>query len=295
MFRIRLAAIAILIAGAVLGFLVVQSETQKDAMLPPVQFGLDLEGGTHLVYEADTSEIARSETEQAMNALRNVIEQRVNAFGVSEPLVQTETAGFGENQKHRLIVELPGVKDVAAAKDAIGKTPVLEFKLVKEDEQAPQKIATSSATVQTQEGTTTVPVQNTGALEDTDLTGRFLTDAQLQFGGQQGFSNEPVVLVEFNQEGTSMFADITGNNVGRQLAIYLDGRLLSAPVLQEEIPSGQAQISGNFTAEEARELVRNLDLGALPVPITLVTEQTIGAALGEETKEEVSMPASLAL
>lgn len=274
MTKTRIAAGIILIFGALLGFFVFQSEVKEDGSLPPIKYGLDLAGGTHLVYQADVSQLERSEISPAMEALRNVIERRVNAFGVSEPLVQVEEGGFGGETKYRLIVELPGVKDVEEAKAAIGETPVLEFKLLKE-----------GATLPPPGATTTVGTSTDERFEDTGLTGRYLQDAQMQFGQGQGLSNEPIVLVEFNAEGAELFAEITRNNVGRNLAIFLDGEMISAPVLREEITGGTAQISGNFSPEEAKRLERDLDLGALPVPIELVTQQTIGSTLGEETKD----------
>jgi protein-export membrane protein SecD len=158
----------------------------------------------------------------------------------------------------------------------IGQTPLLEFKLVKKGYE--DKLTTTIATT-----TGSVIVPNPEAFEDTGLTGKYLSHASLQFGNGSGSIglSQPVVRVDFNSEGAKLFGDITGDNVGRVIAIFLDGQVVSAPVVNEKIGDGTAIISGNFTAESARELVRSLNLGALPVPINLVSTQTIGATLGD--------------
>ena len=239
--------------------------TQRNPESASFKFGLDLVGGSHLVYEADTSALNPSEVDEAMSALRDVIERRTNLFGVSEPLVQVEKASvLSESDKtERLIVELPGVTDLEQAVSIIGATPQLEFKLVGDP------VGTS----------TEITYLETG------LTGRYLKRAHLEFAGssgQVGAVNEPLVLVDFNDEGKQMFADITSENVGRQIAIFLDGELISSPVVREAITQGTAVISGNFTAPEAKELVRNLNIGALPVPIELASTQSVGATLGAQ-------------
>lgn len=267
MLKIRLIALVLLIAGAGAGYFIFSSE-QSDSSKFPFKFGLDLAGGTHLVYRADTSGVPAGEVADSMSALRDVIERRVNLFGVSEPIVQTEKSGvFSGVKENRLIVELPGVTDTEEAVALIGKTPELEFKLIS-----------------TQQG----EVDSEGNLDvnvvyiETGLTGRLVERATLQFGSQSGLSNEPVVLLDFNSEGKELFAKITRENVGTQLAIFLDGSLRSSPVINEEIPDGSAIISGSFTPDEARELVKDLNFGALPLPIELLSTQTIGSSLGEE-------------
>ena len=235
------------------------------------KYGLDLSSGTHLVYRADVSAITDTDAKGAMGALRDVIERRVNVFGVSEPIVQVERGGFGGEKEERLIVELPGITDVDEAVALIGKTPLLEFKL-----------ATQSSTEFVDDGNgNMIPDVS---FVDTGLTGRYLKRAQLSFSGAQGGVgiSEPIVLIEFNKEGAELFADITKNNVGNVLAIFLDGEAISVPVIQSEITDGSAQISGDFEAEEARTLVRDLNLGALPVPIELISTQSIGASLGHD-------------
>ncbi len=231
------------------------------------KLGLDLSGGTQLVYNADTSKVPAAQVSDSMSALQGVIERRVNAFGVGEPVVQTEQAGALGTGGQRLIVELPGVTDVNQAIAMIGQTPTLDFQLVKAGSEASTTNADGSV--------------NMAAFEDTGLTGKYISSAALQFGnGSSALQTQPTVLVNFNAEGTKLFAQITDQNVGREMAIFLDGSLLSAPVIQEKIDNGSAVISGNFTAQSAKDLATSLNLGALPVPITLASTESIGATLG---------------
>jgi protein-export membrane protein SecD len=182
-----------------------------------------------------------------METLKDVIEARVNAFGVSEPIVQTE----GQD---KLIVELPGINDTQKAIDLIGKTPVLEFALVEE-------VGTSTKLI------------------PTGLTGKYIKTARVEYDGR---TNKPQIGIVFTDDGAKMFADITKNNIGKSLAILLDGSVISAPTIQSEILGGQAQITGTFSIQEANDLVRGLKYGALPVAIELIGTQTIGASLGVE-------------
>lgn len=229
----------------------------------PFRYGLDLVGGTELVYRADTSQVEN--VEEAMETLKEVIERRVNIFGVSEPLIQTESAGLiSGNAEERLIVELPGVRDLDRAIALIGQTPILEFRLARTD-------------------MTEVAATNTEATIDdlfqpAELTGRYLARARVEFNPT---TQAPLVSLEFNEEGKEIFATMTREHKGEILAIVLDGSIISAPVIQDEIKDGKAQITGGFSPEEAKELVRNLNYGALPVPIELTTSQTVGATLGE--------------
>jgi len=269
MFAIRYWSVVILIAAAAVAFFVVHTTGAGGRF--DFKLGLDLSGGTHLVYNTDTTGIDAANVSDALESLREVVERRVNAFGVGEPLVQTEQGGALGGGNYRLVVELPGITNVEEAVRLIGETPVLEFKLVNRDVDAAVYDAASST--------------NTAVFTDTGLTGSYLERASLQFGnGQQGaLASAPLIQVDFNTEGAKLFSDITTANVGRQLAIFLDGKLLSAPTIQTAITDGIAIISGSsFTAETAREMVRNLNLGALPVPIELASTETIGATLGDE-------------
>jgi protein-export membrane protein SecD len=228
------------------------------------KLGLDLAGGAHLVYEADTTNVESGDVSGAMNALREVIERRVNLFGVAEPIVQVEKGGALAGGADRLIVELPGVTDVDEAIKQIGETPLLEFRLANSFLEAPNGgVDKSQADV---------------LFTPTGLTGRYLDSAQVIFKPN---TREPSILLKFNSVGSDLFANITKNNVGRVLAIFLDGQPISTPVIQEEIRGGSAEITGRFTLSEAKKLVRDLNYGALPVPIKLISKETIGPSLGE--------------
>ena len=254
-------SLLLLVAFVLLGYFLVLE--QRPGAKHPFRFGLDLVGGTELVYKADTSKV--SNIGDAMDSLKQVIERRVNVFGVSEPLVQVENAGIvSGNKDERLLVELPGVTDLNKAIELIGKTPILEFRLAKPDA---DKIAS-----------TTPKASLDDLFMPTSLTGQYLSKATVEFDQS---SQAPLVGLEFNPEGTALFAKITKENKGHILAIVLDGKILSAPNIQDEISNGKAQINGRFTPDEVKELVRNLNYGALPVPITLASSQTIGASLGE--------------
>jgi len=269
---------------AVIGFLgnfVYTNATQEGAE-HPFKLGLDLAGGSHLVYEADISKVDPIEVPELMSVLRDVVERRINIFGVSEPVVYVESSSIvAEEQHERLVIELPGVTDVSEAVAEIGRTPLLEFKLVditKMQEQDALLMATN-----TDPDTLAASIAAIGdPYIDTGLTGRYLESAQLEFAGGQsgGLANEPVVSIRFTPEGGELFANITRDNVGQQLAIFLDGEVLSAPRINESIVGGTAIISGGFNPEEARALAQNLSFGALPLPISLVSTQTIDATLG---------------
>ncbi len=257
----RIGALLLLVAGAGVGYFVYATQAPDSDY--PFKYGLDLAGGTHLVYRADTSALASADVSSAMASLRDVIERRVNVFGVSEPLVQVEQGGLGSDGAERLIVELPGVTNIEDALAAIGKTPTLDFRL-----RLP--VGTSSATY--------VP---------TNLTGQYISRAEVVFGGA-GIT-KPAISLTMTTEGAARFKKITEENIGKQLAIFLDNQPISEPVIQSAIPDGKAEISGSFTAAEARELARNLNFGALPVPITLLSTQSVGASLGAHALEASTM------
>ncbi|MGC9599191.1 MAG: protein translocase subunit SecD [Minisyncoccia bacterium] len=221
----------------------------------PWHLGLDLVGGSHLVYQIDLSKVAATDQDSVVQGLRDVIEKRVNLFGVSEPQVYTAQTG---NQA-QLIVDLAGVKNVSDAISQIGQTPLLDFREVEGS------------------GTSTQYVY-------TNLTGEYVTGAQLNFNQTTG---APEVQVTFNTEGTQIFAKITAANVGKPLAIFLDNNLIEAPVVQEAIPNGKAVISGNFTVDSARTLVERFNAGALPAPITLINQQTVSPTLGADSLRKV--------
>ena len=273
MIKVRLFALIALIVGALIGWFVWSTEQAGDTSFP-FKFGLDLSGGAQLVYQADVSRIDPLNVEQSMEALRDTIERRVNLFGVAEPLVQTERASsIAGDGGYRLVVELPGVSDTQAAINALGNTPVLEFRMQKVNS-APDAVSTDNSIDTLFEGAT--------------ITGEHLERATLQFGQtQQGsLANEPFVVLTFNEEGAELFKAMTAQNVGRIFGIFLDGVPISTPVIREVIPGGEAVISGGFTPTQARELVQNLNFGALPVPIELVSSTTVGASLGADTLQK---------
>ncbi len=340
--------------------------------------GLDLQGGTQLIYQTDTSQIPNDQKEESIEGSRDVIERRVNYFGVSEPLVQTIKSG----QEWRLLIELPGVKDVHAAINMIGETPILEFKEegppqeITEEEKQQIKEYNDQALIRAQEilqqalnpemdfavlaqdysedpgskneggdvgwfikgimvpefekavfedlkvGEITTSLVKTDfgyhiikktdeRIEDdevkevrashilvgirseemfqginwqyTGLTGKQLKSAFVSFTSQ---TNEPEVSLEFNEEGASLFAEITEKNIGKPVAIFLDNVPLSIPLVREKIPSGRAVITGTFNLKEAKELAQRLSAGALPVPIKLISQQNIGPSLGRVSMEK---------
>ncbi|HWQ60413.1 MAG TPA: protein translocase subunit SecD [Candidatus Fimivivens sp.] len=333
-----------------------------------VNLGLDLQGGIHLEYAADTSQVPAGKKTEALQAVLSVVERRVNAFGVGESVIQLSKSG----SEDRIIVELPGVNDVEQAKKMLQETPFLEFR--ESDDSLPAQIAKANDTAKQQaqdvlaraqkgedfaslakqysqdsgskdqggdlgfakKGTfvqafddvlfkddfkvgTVYPelvesqygwhiirkIESRGegdALEvlsahilfpktsldslpssvrykTTGLSGKNLKNASVDYQGQ-GFGM-PQVALQFDVEGAKLFADLTKRNVGKQVAIFLDGEIVSAPTVQNEIPDGRAVITGNFTLDEVKNLVQRLNEGALPVPITLVGQQTIDASLGE--------------
>ena len=337
---------------------------------PQINLGLDLQGGIHLEYAVDTSKVESEKKNDALESSLAVIERRVNAFGVGEPLVQLAKSG----NEDRIIVELPGVKDVEQAKKMLKETPTLEFKkeagpevaqmfdqsnekakvdaeqmlekakngdnfenLAREFSQDPgskdkggdldfakkgqfvpefDDVIFSDdlkvgevwpELVESQFGwhiikkvdergegvdkevraehilfrKQTVDMYPDLAWTATGLTGKNLQDARVEYR-DQGLS-DPEVALRFDDEGSRMFADLTKESLGKRIAILIDGQIVSAPVVQIEITNGQAVITGNFTQKEAKDLVSRLNEGALPVPITLVGQQSISASLGEES------------
>jgi protein-export membrane protein SecD len=338
--------------------------------LPKVNLGLDLQGGIHLEYAADVSQLEEAKKQEALEAAEAVIERRVNAFGVGEPLVQLAQSGA----EHRIIVELPGVKDIEQAKAMIKETPFLEFRkeagseveqmfeeankkareqailaldrakkgedfealarqlsedpgskekggdldfakkgtfvpefeavIFKEDFQKeevyPELVESDfgwhiiKKTDERGEGEEkevraahilfqkeSLYMRPDLRFQPTGLTGKHLKDAYVDYQSQ-GLAN-PQVALRFDDEGANLFEELTRENIGKSVAIMIDGEVISAPTVQSEIANGEAVITGNFTVNEAKDLVARLNEGALPVPITLVSQQSISASLGEES------------
>ncbi len=336
----------------------------------PFRLGLDLQGGSHLVYRANVSNLPADDVKDAVASARDVIDRRVNLFGVSEPVIQTSTVG----DEQRIIVELPGIKDVNEAIKQIGQTPLLEFKeqsnapapkatdaqkkevatyneaakvkatgllgralkgedfaklaqeysedpgsqtkggdldwfgegtmvkefsvaafslkkdqimpkliktafgyhIIKKTDEREKEIRASHILLKTKSEADVLPRQDQWAY--TGLTGKQLKKAAVIFSPNTG---DPEVQLEFDDEGKKLFGDITTRNVGKPVAIFLDGEPISTPTVQQAITSGSAVISGTFNIEEARQLATRLNAGALPVPIELISQTTVGPTLGK--------------
>ena len=227
--------------------------------------GLDLRGGTHLVLEADMSNISKNDRGTALESARNVIDRRVNFLGVTEPVVQSAKIG----DSYRVIVEMPGIKDVNTAISLLGQTAFLDFR---------EQGATPSGKEATLAARLFGPFT-----KETGLTGRDLKKSQVTFNPNSG---KPEVALEFTPEGGKLFAEITKRNVNQRVAIFLDNQIVSDPRVNEPILDGRAVITGDFTVDEAKKLSIQLNAGALPTPIKIVEERTIGATLGEESVQK---------
>lgn len=345
-----------------------------------IRLGLDLQGGTHLVYQADLSHVDPKQYSDSLEGVRDVIDRRINAFGIAEPIVQTSKTG----NDYKVIVDLAGIKDVTQAIDMIGETPTLDFrepknpdeaKLSDEQKQEVQKknaakleqakqvleqakqgedfaelakqysedtgtkdvggdlgfflkgrmvpefddvvfnpdfkvgqvwpelaksqygyhiikkvdekgdgdskeIKASHILFATENEEYDEQLLSADPFKPTGLTGKQLERADVVFDPNTG---EPQVSLTFNSEGRDLFRDITTRNLEKRVPIYLDGEPITMPVIRSVIPDGKAVISGNFTLDEAKKLQQRLNEGALPVPITLVQQQTVGASLGQES------------
>jgi preprotein translocase subunit SecD len=219
-----------------------------------LRYGLDLQGGLQVVLEADMANVEEGVREQALQSARAVLERRVDFLGVAEPTVQTSRVG----DSYRVIVELPGVTDPEEALLLIGQTAQLEFREQGEGGE--------------EEGVDFV---------SSGLAGQDLERAEVGFDPTSG---APQINLLFTTDGGRKFEEITERNVGKPLAIYLDEvPMTNPPIVQEKITGGEAVITGNFTLEEARRIVAQLNAGALPTPISVLERRQIGATLGEET------------
>lgn len=363
-------------------------KTSNTIVLPKIKenqfrLGLDLQGGSQLIYQADVSNISDADKDDLLDGVRDVIERRVNTFGVSEPVIQINKT---IDNDYRIIVELAGIKNVDDAIKEIGETPKLEFKEqdtenISIDEQSlslmnnynqglqtkmdeilqkinegndfAQLAIANNTPLKVSDDPNSPGTENNGDLgwinendpenynlvkdlsvgqissvfenenfikvlkledkrmgeesklqeykvreialikmtedylksmsenwKNTELTGKNLKRAVLQFNPND---NRPEVSLEFDEEGSQLFEQITERNVGRPVAIYLDDYPISVPNVNEKISGGKAVISGNFTIDEAKELVQRLKAGALPVPIELINQKTVGATLGHQS------------
>jgi protein-export membrane protein SecD len=220
----------------------------------PWKLGLDLVGGTAITYDIDLTSVERADVNAVVNGLKDVIERRIDLYGVSEPRVRVIEKG----ENRQLLVELAGINDIDAAVKEIGETPYLDFR---------------ENCVFTETSIECVP---------TELSGRHIKRASVA-SDQRGVV-VPVVSLEFTEEGGKLFEQITERNVGQQVAIFLDGEPISAPVVSEKIIGGSAQISGEgITLESARQLVERFNAGALSAPIRLANQRTVNATAAEDS------------
>lgn len=266
-FIILLAAFAAYVispAGSKISFKWAHINYEKDFT---THLGLDLKGGAYLEYQADLSTIPAAQQSAAMDAAQTSISNRLFNHGVQEPYVQVSGTS-------RIIVELPGVTNVDDAINYIGQTPFLEFRT-----QDPNPDSSQQATVDSSGNVTLNPYY--GWLT-TGLTGQDLKSASVQFDQ----SGNPQVLLQFNDAGTKLFSQLTTANIGKPIAIFLDGQLIDQPTVQNAITDGQAVITGQFTIDQAKSLVSNLNSGALPVPIKLISQQTVGPTLGASSVQK---------
>ena len=239
-----------------------------------IKLGLDLKGGMHLVLRVDMSNLTKEQKKEAPERALEKIRNRIDLFGVSEPSIHLQ----GENQ---IVVQLPGLTDREAALKLIGETALLEFKLVNTNMQEFSEALKGNIPEGYELRRVDKTQENVLLEKEAVLTGSTLVGANVGF--DQSSFGEPYVNIEFNSEGAKKFADITTNNVGGRLAIVLDDKVLSAPRINEPIPSGKGVISGRFSPDEAKGLAIKLKTGALPAPIIIEEERTIGPLLGRDS------------
>lgn len=242
-----------------------------------INLGLDLRGGMHIVLQVDTKGLTPEEAKDAPDRALEIIRNRIDQFGVLEPGIQRQG-------KDNIIVQLPGVTDRDRAIEIVGKTAHLEFKLVSDDTElikkalAGEEVPGYELKYVKHEKREEEPLL---VKKEAALTGDMLVDATTEFS-QQAF-NQPYVSLTFDNKGGAIFAALTGENVGKRLAIVLDGGVYSAPVIRERIPSGRAQITGNFSTEEANDMAIVLRAGALPAPVEVIEERIVGPTLGKDS------------
>lgn len=267
-------------------------EKMKDKIISRVlNLGLDLRGGVHLVLELDANKLEKGvDVQDAVDRAIEIIRNRVDQFGVAEPLITRQGDRW-------IVVQLPGIKDPERAKELIGKTALLEFRMVDTSpvlgeiiEKLRGKGAKPEEIGQYPEIMKMVPkgLQVFAGKEDRyymlksspELTGAYLVNAKVEMGGEYGY---PHVAFELNKDGGKIFAAVTEANVNKSLAIVLDGIVQSAPNIQSAIPDGKGVITGNFTMDEAKFLATVLRAGALPAPVKVIEERAVGPSLGEDS------------
>ncbi len=245
-----------------------------------INLGLDLQGGMHLILQVDTSELTKDAAKDAPQRALEIIRNRIDQFGVMEPTIQLQG-------NDRILIQLPGITDRDRAKSIIGKTAHLEFKLVADDPDLVKSAAEGKKIEGYEVKTMKTRDEKEEKLlikEDAVLTGDMLVNATTEFS-QQGFGL-PYVSLEFNDKGGDIFAEVTGTNTGKRLAIVLDGEVYTAPVIRERIPSGRAQITGNFSVQEAKDIALILRAGSLPAPVKIIEERSVGPSLGKDSVQK---------
>ncbi len=270
-------AIAVVSLWLILPPFTVRDKDGKIIQKGKINLGLDLQGGMHVVLRVDISKVPLDARKDAVDRAMEIIRNRIDQFGVGEMAIQRQG-------KEHIIVQLPGVTDRERALEIIGKTAHLEFKLVSDNVDDLKKALNNEPV----EGYEVRYLEEARAgrepllvSKEPALTGDLLVNAKTEFSSR-GFG-EPYVSLAFNAKGADIFAKVTAANVGRRLAIVLDGNVQSAPVIREAIPSGQAQITGNFSVEQANDLSVILRAGALPAPVIMEEERTVGPLLGADS------------
>lgn len=239
-----------------------------------VKLGLDLKGGMHLILKVDIDKVPQEVRHDATDRAIEIIRNRIDQFGVSEPLIQKQG-------KDHIVVQLPGITDRDRALQIIKQTAHLEFRLVSEEVEKLKAALEGNVPA----GYELKYLDNKPLLleKEPSLMGDSLVDARVEWSTMQ---INPFVSFSLNPPGARRFARITKNNIGKRLAIVLDGKLKSAPVIQSEIPAGRGQITGRFSEDECADLALVLRTGALPAPIQVEEERTVGAALGGDSIEK---------
>jgi SecD/SecF fusion protein len=245
-----------------------------------LNLGLDLQGGMHMVLQVDTAKLSPNEAKDAPARALEIIRNRIDQFGVLEPVIQLQG-------KDRILIQLPGITDRERAKEIIGRTAHLEFRLVSDNPELLKKGLTGEEVEGHELKEMKTRDDKTESLlieRNVVLTGDMLVDATTEFS-QQGFG-QPYVSLTLNDKGAALFADATSANIGRRLAVVLDGEAYTAPVIRERIPSGRAQITGNFSVQEAKDIALVLRAGALPAPVKILEERSVGPGLGKDSVEK---------
>lgn len=237
----------------------------------PLKKGLDIKGGLQIVLMADTKDIALVDRPQALESLKGVVGRRIDLFGVSESSIKTAVSG----KDYRLIVEIPGLTDTKQALDLIGQTAKMEFAL---PTYTPGKTATDAATL--------------SGFTPTDLTGADLQRATVTWESQDG---SPAVSITFKESGKNKFAKLTKENLNKPIAILLDGVPVTMPTVQAEITTGEAVITGSFSTEDAKALAVQLNAGALPLPVSILSQKNIPATLGAQSIQKSLLAGGIGL